>query len=122
MFINGLDVNPATGRGRVNFNVLAGVGTSRAGLTYDATSALACDSDVIAPTDLFVAGGGFVSNGGIRAPSVKTIDALPNPAVSTGGLLYSQGGQLAITAANPVAGWVKGWPVDATGRLCVEAV
>jgi len=117
-FINGLDINPATGRARLDVNVaIPNPKVQLAGRLYDSNNNLQVDDSGSPPP--FTVQGGFLYN---ALGQMAIVQSLPGGApLYNNGVRINQLGAVAISAGGGIANHVHGWPVTVNGELCIEA-
>jgi len=117
-FINGLDINPATGRARIDLNLaIPNPRIELAGRLYDSSNNLQVDDSATPPPFSWVCG---IRYNGVG--QMEIVQSLPGGApLWVNGLRVSQAGAIAISAGGAIANHVHGWPVTVNGELCIEA-
>jgi hypothetical protein len=119
-FINGIGVRlAANGRANIQNNVPAIVPSAMSGREYEN------EEPNVAFLQCNTAGGApFTWQNGLRYGTYGYLSvtfAIPIVPFYVNGFLVSEQGELVVAAATPIEGYNHGWPIDATGRLCINA-
>jgi hypothetical protein len=116
MYVNGLEVNEATGRAVLSAAALSGGEVGNGGFLYIPATDLRAAATLAVPDD---ATNGFATSGGRQVVAT----ALPASAdICVNSLTVFSDGVLAVSTTAPIAFWNQGWPMGAAGELCIDAL
>jgi hypothetical protein len=116
MYVNGLEVNEATGRAVLSVTALTGAELGNGGFLYLTPSNLRKAVTLTVPDEVT---NGFALGAGAQVVST-TLPAATDFCIN--GLTVYPDGVLAVSTTAPVAFWNQGWPMSADGELCVDAL